>query len=51
MFKLIQDEPEPDCWYCIAISKLEFYGTFDDDEFDEISSENEVSIIGRIKKE
>ena len=50
MFKLIQDEPEPDCWYCIALSKLEFYGTFSGGKFDEITSEDEVSIIGRLKK-
>ena len=50
MFKLVQDEPEPGCWYCIALSKLEFYGTFIDDKSEEITSEDEVSIIGRIKK-
>ena len=52
MFKLIQDEPEPGCWYCMAISRLELYGTLsEDDNVEEASSEDEVSIIGRIKKE
>ena len=50
MFKLVQDEPEPGCWYCMNINRLEFYGIIDDDELEEISSEEEVSIIGRVKK-
>ena len=53
MFKIIQDEPEPGCWYCIALSKLELYGTLSDynnDNGEEVSNEDEVSIIGRIKK-
>ena len=47
MFKIIQNEPEPGCWFCMTISRLEFYGSIDDDK--EVSNEEEVSIIGRIK--
>ena len=50
MIKLVQDEPEPGCWYCIALSKLEFYGSINEDMAEEISSEDEVSIIGRVKR-
>ena len=49
MFKIIQDEPQPDCWFCMDISRLEFYGTIQGDVDDEISSEDEISIIGRFK--
>lgn len=52
MFKFIQDEPEPGCWYCMDISKLEFYGTIfeNDNSNEDISNEDEISIIGRVKK-
>ena len=54
MFKLVQDEPEPGCLYCMSIGRLEFYGSFGervfDNENDDIENEEEISIIGRIKK-
>ena len=50
MFKLVQDEPEPECWYCMDISKIEFYGTLSDESVEIISNEDEVSIIGRVKR-
>ena len=51
MFKLIQDEPLPGCWFCMSISKLEFYGSSNNDKGNEIPNEDEVSIIGRLKSE
>ena len=52
MFKIIQDEPEPGCWYCMDISRIEFYGTIssNDNSDDEFSNEDEISIIGRVSK-
>ena len=49
MFKIIQDEPEPGCWYCMDISKIEFYGSLRESNIEEITNEDEVSIIGRVK--
>ena len=49
MFKFIQDEPEPGCWYCINIKRIEFYGSMNEENSEEISIDDEVSIIGRIK--
>ena len=50
MFKIIQDEPQPECWYCMDISKIEFYGSFNENYNEEITKEEEeVSIIGRVK--
>lgn len=52
MFKLIQEEPDPECLFCMDIAKLEFYGSLDDDEGDiefDSSNEDEISIIGRVK--
>ena len=51
MFKFIQDEPEPECWYCLNLNRLEFYGTLNEGAGEEIANEDEVSIIGRVKKE
>ena len=52
MFKLILDEPQPGCWYCMRISKLEFYGTINENEeiSNDSTNEDEVSIIGRLKR-
>ena len=52
MFKLIQDEPEPGCWYCMDISRIEFYGTMSNNDYsnDDVSNEDEISIIGRVSK-
>ena len=51
MIKIVQTEPEPGCLFCMDLSKIEFYGSLKDGIFDEITSEDEVSIIGRVKRE
>ena len=52
-FRLIQTNPSQNCWFCIDLTRMEFYGDFSgqlqyDEEF--ISDEDEVSIIGRVSK-
>ena len=49
MFKIVQEEPEPNCWYCMVISKIEFYGSFKESNNKETTYEDEISIIGRLK--
>ena len=49
--RIIQDEPQPRCWYCMDISRLEIYGDYNNDEYfsiDETDSDEEVSIIGKV---
>ena len=52
MIKLIQDESEQGCLLCLSLSKLEFYGELEEknEEEEETTSEDEVSIIGRVKR-
>ena len=51
MFKIVQDEPEPRCWYCMNINKLKFYGSMSESDGDVVLNDDEISIIGRVKRE
>ena len=50
MFKIIQDEPEPSCWYCMDIKRIEFYGSLANSYEDniDIQDDEEISIIGKV---
>ena len=50
MFKLVQEQPEPSCWFCMDIKRIEFYGTLSHASDNEIQDEEEISIIGKITK-
>ena len=50
MFKIMQDEPHPECYLCFSINQIEFYGTIDKDIDEETSNVNEVSIVGKYKR-
>ena len=50
MFKIVQEEPESSCPYCLNLDRIEFYGTLEKDARKEITFKDEVSIIGRVKK-
>lgn len=48
--RLIQDEPHPNCWYCIGLARIELYGILSGDniEISDVEAEDEVSIIGKV---
>ena len=51
LIRLIQDEPEPHCWYCIDLAKIELYGTLNDQSSpSNIGEEEEVSVIGKLSR-
>ena len=49
-YRMIQDESQPNCWYCMDISRIELYGDLNTDQYNNImiDSEEEVSIIGKV---
>ena len=52
-FKLVQDKPYKNCWFCIELSRVELYGKLDvNDDFNDVSSnDDEVSIIGKVSRD
>ena len=51
--KFVQDEPYPDCTFCMAINKFELYGTLSDSRYeslfdDDSDNDESVSIIGKL---
>ena len=54
--RFVQDEPYPDCPYCMQINQIELYGTMSDSQnglssYDNEDNDESVSIIGKLNRE
>ena len=50
--RIIQDEPQPGCWYCMDIARLELFGKLENSDYfsNEDDDMEEISIIGKVSK-